>query len=120
MKKNTDTLNTFLTRKFAGDDVHTLVEWLENLDVGDWSMVSFRLTDDSHHAFFFLYNERNLSCILAECEVVEVIDYGDVQFIDTHEIHYVHSLSLTANSDLRKMILDALCEIHSREIECDG
>ena len=117
----TDSFDEYLTRKFAGEEVFSLVEWLDDLDVGDWSLVSFKLSDDSEQAFVFLYNSQQESCVLAECFVNEVPEvYGGMAFSDENEIHFVHSISLENDSDLKQLILDALCEIHAREIETDG
>ena len=120
MNKVDDNFDPYLTRRFAGSDVFELVEWLAELEVGDWSVVSFRVHDDSEQAFVFLYNELVESCVLAECQVNVIKEENGLQFFDETEVHFVHSLGLSGDTDLRQLILDALCEIHNREFEYDG
>jgi len=119
-KTGIDNFDPFLTRRFAGSDVFEMVDWLENLNVGDWSVVSFRVHDDAEQAFVFLYCESVQNCVLAECKVKVVQEVNGLEFFDETEVHFVHSLSLEGDTDLRQLILDALCEIHNRELEYDG
>jgi hypothetical protein len=120
MRKGIDNFDPYLTRRFAGDDVFEMVDWLDDLNVGDWSVVSFRVHDDAEQAFVFMYNESVQSCVLAECKVRVIQELNGLEFFDENEVHYVHSLSLEGDTDLRQLIVDALCEIHNRELEYDG
>ena len=120
MMKKLDNFDPYLTRRFAGDDVFFMVDWLEDLEVGEWSVVSFKVHDEAEQAFVFIYNESIQNCVLAECKVRAVQEMHGLAFFDETEIHYVHSLSLEHDTDLRQLIVDALYEIHMKELEYDG